>query len=166
MPDRSLCGLDGPQSLGGGEACGSQGGDEPGDPADDERRGDAAGPGFDGDDGGPMLGVGVDGRGGGAEHGADDAAEPAGQNGFREELDADMAFGGAQGAPQSDLRAALEDGDDHDVGDSDCADQEGDGAEAEEQAVEGALGVGLGDEGGGGLADVHLVGALGVRGGG
>ena len=50
-----------------------------------------------------------------------------------------MPSGGAEGAAQSDLGAAFEDGDDHDVGDADRADEQGDGAEAEEQAVEGAL---------------------------
>ena len=51
-------------------------------------------------------------------------------------------------------------------GDADRADQEGDGAEAEEQAVQRALGVGLGDQGVGGLADVDLAGILRVCGGG
>ena len=75
-----------------------------------------------------------------------------------------MAFGGAEGAAQADLGAAFEDGDDHDVGDADRADEQGDGAEAEEQAVERALGVGLGDQGVGGLADVDLAGVLRVGG--
>ena len=112
------------------------------------------------------LGVGVDGGGCGAEGDADGTAEESEQDGFGEELGADVAPGGAEGAAQADLGAAFEDGDDHDVGDADRADQEGDGAEAEEQAVEGAFGVGLGDQGGGGLADVDLVGVLGVGGGG
>ena len=73
-------------------------------------------------------------------------------------------LGGAERAAQPDLGAAFEDGDDHDVGDADGSDEEGDGAEAEEQAVEGAVGVGLGDECRGGLADVDRAGVLGVGG--
>ena len=69
-----------------------------------------------------------------------------------EELDADVALGGAERAAQPDLGAALEHGDEHDVGDADGADEQGDGAEAEEQAVERALGGGAGDERVGGLA--------------
>src|SRR5260221_1482394 len=57
---------------------------------------------------------------------------------------ADLAAGGAERPAQPDLGATLEDGDDHDVGDPDRADQQRDRAEAEEQGVEGALGVGLG----------------------
>ena len=41
-----------------------------------------------------------------------------------------------------DLGAALEHGDEHDVRDADGADEQGDGAESEEEAVERALGVG------------------------
>src|SRR2546428_9020621 len=52
------------------------------------------------------------------------------------------------------------------MGDAAHADKEGNGAEAEEQAVEGTLGVGLSDEGGGGLADVDPAGVLWVGGGG
>ena len=81
-------------------------------------------------------------------------------DGFGEELDADVALGGAEGAAQPDLGAAFEDGDDHDVGHPDRPDQEGHRAEAQEEAVEGALGVGLGDEGGRGLGDVHLARVL------
>ena len=97
---------------------------------------------------------------------ADGAADEGEQDRFGKELDADVAFGGAERAAQPDLGAAFEDGDDHDVGDADCADEERDGAEAQEEAVEGALGVGLGDEGGRGLADVDLAGVLRVGGGG
>jgi hypothetical protein len=60
-------------------------------------------------------------------------------------------LGGAQSTAQADLGAAFEDGDDHDVGDADRADQQGDRAEAEEQGVERALGVGFGGQRGGGL---------------
>ena len=58
----------------------------------------------------------------GAEDDADGSAEQSEQDGFGEELGADVAFGGAEGAAQADLGAAFEDGDDHDVGDADGAD--------------------------------------------
>ena len=79
---------------------------------------------------------------------AGDAADQGEQDGFGEELDADVALGGAQGAAQPDLAAAFQHGDDHDVGHSDRADEQGDRAQPEEQGVEGALGGGLGGEGG------------------
>ena len=69
-------------------------------------------------------------------------------------------------AAEPDLGAAFEHGDDHDVGDADGADEQGDRAEAEEQAVEGAFGVGLGDERVRGLGDVDLVRLFRVGGGG
>ncbi len=83
-----------------------------------------------------------------------------------EELDADVALGGAQGAAQPDFGAAFEHADEHDVADADGADEQGDRAEAEEQAVQRAFGVGLGDQRVGGLADGDLVGVFGVGGGG
>ncbi len=70
----------------------------------------------------------------------------ASKHGFGEELDADVALGGAEGSAKPDFGASFEDRDDHDVGHPDRSDQEGNGAEAQEEAVEGALGVGLGDE--------------------
>jgi hypothetical protein len=63
-------------------------------------------------------------------------------------------------AAQPELGAAFQDGDDHDVGDADRADQEGDGAEAEEQGVERALGLGPGGEGVRGAGDVDLAGVF------
>ena len=51
-----------------------------------------------------------------------------------------------EGAAQPDLGAPFEDGDDHDVGHADGADQQRDRAQAEEQAVERAGGVGLGGQ--------------------
>ena len=110
--------------------------------------------------------MGVDDGGGNAECDTDGATEQTEQDGFREELGADVPSGGAKGAAQSDLGATFEDGDDHDVGDADRADQEGDGAQAKEQAVEGTLSFSLGDECGRWLADVHLVGVLRVGGSG
>src|SRR6185312_9562200 len=61
-----------------------------------------------------------------------------------------------------DLLTAFQHGDDHDVGHADAADEQGDGAEAEEQGVQGALGVGLGGERGRGLGHGDLVRVLGA----
>jgi hypothetical protein len=82
------------------------------------------------------------------------------QDGLGQELDADVALGGAEGAAQADFGASFEDGDDHDVGDSAGADEEGDGAE--EQGVERGLGVGLGGQRGRRPGDVDLLRVLGV----
>ena len=112
----------------------------------------------------PVFDICVDGRRRNAQPHPDGSAEQPEKDGFGEELGADMAPGGAEGAAESDLRAALEHGDDHDVRDADRADQQGDGAEAEEQAVQRALGVRLGHQGVGGLADVDLAGVLRVGG--
>ena len=79
---------------------------------------------------------------------------------------ADLILGGAEGAAEADFRAAFKDADEHDVGDADGADEEGDGAEAEEEAVERALGGRAGRQDGGGLADGDLVGSFGVCGSG
>ena len=95
---------------------------------------------------------------------ASGAADESEEDGFGEELDPDVTFGGAQGAAQPDLGSSFEDGDDHDVGHPDRADEQGDGAEAEEEVVEGALGVGLGHQRGGGLGHVDFAGVLRVGG--
>ena len=58
-----------------------------------------------------------------------------------EELGGDVALGRAEGAAQADLRAALEHGDDHDVGDADAADEQGHRAEAEEERGERVVGL-------------------------
>ena len=95
----------------------------------------------------------------------DDARGAAGQgqqDRLGQELGADLAPGGAQRPAQPDLGAALEHGDDHDVGHPDRADQQRDRAEAEEQGVERAAGVGLGGERGRGLGDVDLAGVFRV----
>ena len=70
--------------------------------------------------------------------------------------------GRAEGPAQADLGAAFEHGDDHDVGDADAADQEGDRAEAEEQGGGGGCDGDPGGERGGGLADRDVAGVLGV----
>jgi hypothetical protein len=67
--------------------------------------------------------AGVDGGGRGADGDADRAAGQGQHDGLGQELDADVAFGGAEGAAQPDLGAAFEDGDDHDVGHADRAGQ-------------------------------------------
>jgi len=73
-----------------------------------------------------------------------------------------QAFGGAEGAAQSDLGTSFEDGDDHDIGDTNCTDEEGYGAETEEEVVEGSLCVGPGHEGLEWLADVDLARSIWV----
>ena len=148
---------DAPERLGGGQAGGADGGQQPGQGADDDGGGQAAGPGFGRDDDGLAVAAGVDGGGGGADDDADGAAGQGQQDRLGQELGADLAAGGAQGAAQPDLGAAFQDGDDHDVGDPDRADQQRDRAQAEEQGVEGALGVGLGGERVRRLGDVDLV---------
>jgi hypothetical protein len=57
-----------------------------------------------------VFGVGGDDGGRGAEGDAEDAAEQSEENGFGEELGADVRFGGAEGAAQADFGAAFEDG--------------------------------------------------------
>jgi len=65
--------------------------------------------------------VGVDRGGGGAEDDSGGAAGQGQQDGLGQELGADLAAGGAEGAAQPDLGAAFEHGDDHDVGHPDRA---------------------------------------------
>src|SRR5262249_53861175 len=163
--DGRLHRLQGPEGLGGGHAGGAQGGKEPGGGSYEKGGGEAAGPGGGGDDDGPAVSGGVDGGGVRPGAGPGRAAKEGEQDGLGQELGADVAFGSAQRAAQPDLGAAFEDGDDHDVGHPDGADEQRDRAEAEEQAVEGAFGVGLGDEGGGWLGDGDLAGVFRVGGG-
>jgi hypothetical protein len=64
------------------------------------------------------------------------AGQPAGcrqEQRFDEELAADVGARGAEGPAQPDLRPALEHGDDHHVGDTEAAGQDGNGAQAKEQ---------------------------------
>jgi hypothetical protein len=77
-----------------------------------------------------MFGMGVDGGGEGARADANCAPEKGEEDGFGEELDADVSFGGTESATESNLGAALQDGDDHDVGHSDRTDEESDGTKA------------------------------------
>src|SRR6266536_2413678 len=107
---------EGPQGLGGGQAGGADRGQQPGEGADGQGGGDAAGPGLRGDDDSPALVAGVDGGGCGTGGDPGAAAGQREQDGLGQELDADVAFGGAQRPAQPDLGPAFEDGDDHDVG--------------------------------------------------
>jgi signal transduction histidine kinase len=97
-----------PEGLGGRHAGGADGGQEPGDGADREGGGQPAGPGDGRDDDSPMFEMGVEGGRCRAEPDADDAAQEREEQGFGEELDADVAFGGAQRAAQPDFGALLE----------------------------------------------------------
>src|SRR5580658_1960680 len=153
---------DGQECLGGGQAGGADGGQQPGQGADDDGRGQAASPGLRRDDDNLAVSAGV---GGGGDRADDDSSHAAGQgqqDGFGQELGADLAAGGAQCPAQSDLMAAVEHRDDHDVGHPDRADQQRDRAQAEEQGVERALGVGLGGERVRGLGDGDLAGVFRV----
>ena len=117
-----------------------------------------------GDHDGPVLRAGVDGRRRDPGQHADDAADEGEQDRLGEELGPDLALRRAEGAAQADLRAAFEHRDDHDVGDADGAHDQGHDAEPEEEAVERPGRGGAGGEHVGGLADVDLVGCLGVGG--
>jgi hypothetical protein len=64
---------DAPERLGGRQACRADGGQQPGQGADDGRGGQPAGPGVERDDDGLAVGAGVSGDGGGAD---DDARSP------------------------------------------------------------------------------------------
>jgi hypothetical protein len=58
-----------------------------------------------------------------------------------------MALGGPERTPQSDLTSSFEDRYHHDVAYANGPDEQGHGTEAQEEVVEGALGVGLDDGG-------------------
>ena len=74
----------------------------------------------------------------------------------------DVAPGGAERSSQADLGTSFEDRDDHDIGDADAADEEGDGTETDEQPVVGAFGgyFGLEDVGGEGVGHGGGVGRV------
>jgi len=152
--------LDGQECLCRGQACAADGRQQPGQGADDDGRGQAAGPGFGRDDDGLAVAAGVGGGGGRAGDDSGGGAGQGQQDRLGQELGADLASGGAQRAAQPDLRAAFQHRDDHDVGHPDRADQQRDRAQAEEQGVERALGVGPGGERVRGLGDVDLAGAF------
>src|ERR1022692_1279140 len=77
---------DAPERLRGGQACGADGGQQPGQGADDDSRGQAAGPGLGRDDDGLAMAAGVGGGGGRADDDADDAAGQGQQDRLGEEL--------------------------------------------------------------------------------
>jgi hypothetical protein len=95
-----------PEGLGGGQPGGADGGQQPGEGADENGGNQAPGPGLGRDDGGPALDVRVDGGGGRAGDDSGDAAGECEQDGLGQELDADLAPGGAQGAAQPDFLAS------------------------------------------------------------
>ena len=66
--------------------------------ADEEDGAEAAAPGEHGDDDGPPFGGGVYGGGEHTQADADGAAEEGERDGFGEELDTDVAFGGSEGS--------------------------------------------------------------------
>src|ERR1700691_5172597 len=94
---------DAPECLGGGQAGGADGGQQPGHSADDEGRSQAASPGLRRDDDGLPVGAGVGGGGGRTGGDADDTARQGQQDRFGQELGTDLASGGAQGTAQPDL---------------------------------------------------------------
>ena len=112
----------------------------------------------------PPLARGVTGRGSCAERDPSDPAEQRQQDRLAEELDADVHRARSERAPQADLRAALEHGDDHHVRDPHAAHQQRDGAQAQEHGGERALGVGARLQRGGGAADGRVFGVLRVGG--
>src|SRR5258707_10514826 len=91
---------DAPERLSGGQAGGADGGQQPGQGADDDGGGEPSGPGFGRDDGELAVAAGVDGGGGGADGDAGAAAGPGQQGGLRPEPETDLGFGGPPGAAQ------------------------------------------------------------------
>src|SRR5580698_8224036 len=146
------------QRLGGREAGGPHRGIQSGDSADDEGGAQTAVEGHGGDLHRPVLAHRVDDGRHRADDGAGQAAEDRQEHGLGQELLGDVAPGGTQGPTQADLGAALQDRDDHDVGDADAADEEGHGAETEEQYVIDPLGGHLGLQDVRRIADRHDVG--------
>ena len=86
------------------------------------------------------------------------------QDRLGEELGPDLGLRRAEGATEADLRAAFQHRDDHDVGDADGTHDQRHDPEPEEEAVERPRRGGPGGEHVGRLADVDLVGCLGVGG--
>src|SRR5215475_3607105 len=90
--------LDRLQCLGGCQAGGADGRVEPGGGADEEGGAEAGGDGAGGDDDLPVPAGGVPGGHRRADGDPTDPTEYSQQQRFGEELDADVAFGGAKGA--------------------------------------------------------------------
>ena len=77
-----------------------------------------------------------------AKDGAAGSAGEGEQGRLGDELHRDVGAGGTEGTAEPDLTAPLQDGDHHDVGDPDAADEQGDTAQGQEQALERDRGVG------------------------
>src|SRR5260370_1448882 len=101
---------DAPERLAGGQAGGADGGQQPGQGADDDGGGQPSGPGFGRDDEELAVALGVDGGGGGADGDSRRAAGQGRQDRLGQELDADLAAGGAQRrrSPISERRSRTE----------------------------------------------------------
>src|SRR5262249_50420118 len=90
-PDGDTTASDTPQRLGGGQPCGADGGEEPGERADEQGGGERAGPGLGRDDEKLVVAAGVCGGGGRADGYAGGAAGQGQQDGLGQELGADLA---------------------------------------------------------------------------
>src|SRR5216684_7367991 len=107
--------LGGADSGNGAEQDANQRGNNDGDDGGEARNGDA------------ILGEVADGEGDGEpDDDAKDAADKGDEDGFREELETNLAFGGADRFADADLANAGADGGEHDVHDADAADQQHD----------------------------------------
>jgi hypothetical protein len=96
LPARLPVLSDGPERLGWWQAGGADGGQQPGQGADDDGRGQAAGPCLGRDDHGLAVAAGVGGDSGRADGDSGGAAGQGQQDGLGQELGADLAAGGAQ----------------------------------------------------------------------
>src|SRR6266404_238188 len=116
--------LHGSQRLGWRHASGSHRREKAGEGPDEKRGAETAGPGGRGDGDLPVLGQGVDGGRRDAGGDAGSAADEGEQDGFGEELGADVPLGRAEGAAETDLGPPLEHPDEHDVADADGTDEQ------------------------------------------
>lgn len=117
--------------------------DNSGEAGDSE--GEEDGPG--GDDGFHLGEVGDADRDEDAEEDSDDPAADGEDDGLDEELDDDVFSLRSEGAADADLAGALGDGGEHDIHDTDAADEERNGSDGAEDDVEHALGgLGLAEE--------------------
>ena len=106
--------------------------------------------------------AGVHGRHDRAEEHTGEPAEEGQDAGFHEELPGDVTAPSTERPPHADLAPPLEHGDHHHVRDPDAADDEGDGAEPEQQVAQRGVGRGAGGQGIGRSRHVDLVRRLGV----
>jgi hypothetical protein len=143
--DQQVC-SGGRECLGGGQTRCPDRWVQAGQRADDQGGCDAAAHNPGGHHGRPALQASVYCGDRGTEQHSGASAERGQQQRLRQELDPDLPTRGAQRAAQPDFGAALEHGDHHGVGYPDPADQQGDGAQAEQEPGEGDVGGGLGGE--------------------